>query len=324
MQNTHETDFHLSHSIVNYLNAQYRAHYAFVNALLQLASPDITKDIAEKTQKNLTMVVKWNKDLYGGMPIFSAAWKYPETFDAQKAFDLLAEVKADILKINKIIKEITEAPDAFSKPEDLKFLLASNIRYAYGRENYIKGFIEYAKYQGDQDMLNSYSQGLQPATAEIKKASAHLREMKETNTLSEASMKELKESIKVLKCIFRSYVQDLNYFMAIYDAKYTFERAEFSEQEAQAWQAADFDPNTASYWRAYDFKPQEAAEWMQVGVYESCNAYIWKEFKFTPESATPWLNLNANPDEACRLTLAGKTPDWVYNEMMKAAEKSAA
>jgi hypothetical protein len=324
MKVSQEADFNLTHSILNYLNAQYRAHYAFVNALLQLSSPDVTQAIIQKTQKNLAAVIKWNQDLYAGMPIFSSEWRYPETFDAQQAFDLLNEMRSDITKIGEILKSIEEEKDSANKSENLKFLIAINLRYVYGRENHIKGYIEYAKSRDNRELLDAYTAELPYASAEIKKATADLKEVKTFGAISEEAFQDLFTTLPAMRGLFRSYLNDINIYLAVYQPKYTFELAGISEKEADDWRNVNFSAQEAGYWKAYNFKAADAAEWYSYNITEPSAAFVWRHNNFTPEDALAWISLGVLPKFALELLAQGQTPALVHQRLEKIAQKKVA
>ena len=324
MSDNLQKDVSLTHSITNYLSAQFRGQLAFLKALTQLSHSVSLQNDIKTIERDLSYINRWNKELTSGMPIFSVSWKVAETGEAQQAFVLLKKIKSEIKNLSTKLDTIIQKDRPFEMLEDLKFSIACNVRYAYTRENFIKGFMEFAASLSLEELHNRYKSELQQAGQDIQKATALFKELKQQGRPEADKLSELEQTLKVIAAITRSYMHDINFMLAIYAPSFTFENAEFSETEASAWQNLNFTANEAGYWRAYTFDAEKAVEWFNVGIQDPCSAFVWQLNGFEPLSAIAWWNLGIDAKSAKELSKKGETPDAVYAKMQKAASKSAA
>ncbi len=151
-----------------------------------------------------------------------------------------------------------------------------------------------------------------------------MKQVKETGAISNEGFEMLASTLPTIRCIFRYYLHEINLYLAVYEPLYTFERAGFTEQEAAAWKNSHFDPRTAGYWKAYNFKPEQALDWFSMNISDPSAAFVWMTHGFNPEEAIAWISLGALPKLAKDLIKAGQTPESVYKNLTKFAEKNAA
>lgn len=321
MEKQINADFDLTYNILNYLTAQYRAHYAFLNALLQLGGADVTKDEIAVVEKDLKSILKWNKDLFAGMPIFSTSWRYPEGFEAQQAFQLLEAIK---LKIDETASKLHNIliQGKISDQASYHHIIGCFVRYTYGRENFIKGFIQLAKHRNEMEKLPAYERELVEASEDIKKSMVILKEYKAKGELTADSYETLNEIIDVLPSMLRSYMLDIDHLLSTYREDLSFE--ECGVLKAQSWQASGFTPLMAGYWNIYLFDAAAASGWIGIGIGDACTAFLWRKYGFAQQESAAWVNLGLTPKLARQLSLAGQTPDTVYNAIIKEAQRSAA
>lgn len=321
-------NFSLTHSILNYQSAQLRGHLAFQKALLQLSYQAINPEDCKQTEGHLSAVIRWNKELLQGMPIFSIDWNYPETTAAQKALKLVEEIRTQISEVNNELRRIAFKPNPFAEAEDLKYLIACYLRYTYSNENYIKGEIEYHNFRENEEQRRQFENSLPLAGEEIRAATAIFKEFRQQGKVSDEKQINLQNAIVRLLRLFRSYEHDLRLMQATYSKSFDFEAIGLSEAEAARWKELNFTAAEAGYWLAYDFPADHAVAWYNAGFSNPSAAFSWAVQGFSIEEALVWSQLEPDARKAVALVQAGHSPqswaDHLKRQAFKAEQQKSA
>ena len=124
-----------THSIINYILASYQGRFTYLNVLSQLQHLRFQADEITRTRNNITKASEWVAKLWQGQATFSPSVTDPGTLDAKMALKLLEDLKPDLKNAINELRRIISYPNIETKPEDVKFLIASFARFAYGRDN---------------------------------------------------------------------------------------------------------------------------------------------------------------------------------------------
>lgn len=314
----HKDNF-ATHSITNYLSASYQGKFAYLNVLAQLSSPYFDAEKLQKTKKALEQAEKWTRELGQGMCLFSAAWTSPQTFEAELALDLLSALKPGLTNLVDQIKQILNLSDiAMQENSDQTTLLvAAYIRFAYSREVYIKGLIEYGKFFKIPEMVQQFSENLVQATDDIRLGHAFLNSLKQPNVPTEPFYAKLREESSGLPAVFRTHLHDINQLLATYRGGLTYANADFESAQGSLWEACGFTALIAGYWRAYDFSAEESSKWCALNILGPALAEEWKWAGFDPQSAHPWVQLGFTPVLAKAWNAGGFSPPEAKENMEK-------
>lgn len=307
MDQKHQQDLEYTHSVLNYLNATYQGRFASLNVLQQLGYQGFAIAEIERTRSVLEKVRRWTSELWQQVCLLSPSWTQPETFEAQSALQFAEAIRVELLQVAEECQAFLNDAATPQKPQQVKFLIASYARFAYSRDNYIKGFIEFAKVFGQPTMLHYYT-SLQPtATEDIETVAAMLNAYKDPSQPAHNFFGALFHECVRLPGVFRTHVHDLLQLLAPFQGGFSFERAGIVAVEALDWQNASFGPVQAGYWRAYNFSPEEASRWVKAGFESAAVAFDWKLFSILPEVASQWAQRGAPAAVAVEWLRAGYT-----------------
>lgn len=306
MNNTLQQDLELTLGIVNYLNASYRGKFAALNMLSQLAYRGFNNEELLRTEKVLETINRWQKDLWQQLPLLSVSWKTPETFDGKRSLDLAREMMRELEKVITTLEKILERKE-ITEPDELKFLVAAYGRYAYGRDNYVKGFIEFGKNFARPDLVQEYSRFLDAANEDVQRAHSYLKGIKQEK-LPPDFTSSVFAATRRLPTTFRMHLHDLNQLSRVFEGEFTYEAAGFSRGEGQRWFQGGFSPKAAGYWRAHQISPEDAAGWAQGGINDPNAATGWVDHGFDPATALQWVQIGIGPDSALAWQRGGYTP----------------
>jgi hypothetical protein len=295
MDSKHQQDLAFTHAILNYLTAAYQGRFAGLNILQQLAFEGLPVEEITRSRSVLEKVRRWVADMNQQMTLFSSSWTAPETFDAQSACQMLEEMRVELGQLAESCAVFIGDPETPKKPGQVKFLIAAYGRYAYARDNYIKGFVEYGNNFGYADLAAQYAQLQEGAAKDVETTHALLSAYKNPQQVNDLFFRSLFDECVSLPGIFRTHVHDINLLLAPFKGGITFESLAFFGPEVSQWQTAGFDPGTAGYWRAYFFTPLEATDWRQCGVLAASIAIEWKLLGIDGVTAAPWVKAGFPP-----------------------------
>lgn len=278
-----------SHAITNYLLASVEGRFAAQNIANQLLPGSLPPLEIIKTRDTLSKIQAWSRDLCKRTPLISAQWSEPESFEAMKALDLLRGCKSEIAKV------ALEVEDAFSQLEEtvtregLVRLVAAFGRYAYARENYIHGFIEFGSALDLPELVLQYNRVYPIADEDVQLTAYFLEGLRKSEIPDQDLLDVLALRGAKLAGTFRTHVHDINQLLAPFQGGVSYGTLEISSGEGQAWAAAGFGPSAAGYWRAFGIAPDDAAAWTSLGVSDAGYAAEWMSYGFTTTTCREWF-----------------------------------
>lgn len=304
-----QQDIELSHAILNYITAAYQGRFAFLNILQQLGFQGVDVQEIEKTRLVLQKARTWVNDLAQQVCLFSVDWKQAETFDAQTALQWLDAMRVESLEVAEAVRQILLDPKTPQNSQHIKFLIAAFGRFAYARDNYVKGFVEHAKTFMLPEMLRQYSELQAEATQDVEATHTYLAAYKNPQQDAKIFLDKLFDDSVGLPGAFRTHAHDSIQLISPFQGGLDFQRAGFSPMDALDWQTAGFAPLFAGYWRAYDFTPSAALQWNDAGFRDAKIAFEWKFHSIDPATASEWAAKNFLPEAALPWIAAGYNPD---------------
>lgn len=305
MDNKHQQDIAFTHSFLNYLTAAYQGRFAALNILQQLAFHGLSTEEIGRTRAALEKVRRWVVELSNQACLFSSSWTTPETFEAQNAYKLLEDIKPELQQTAEAVLTILADAGTPDNPQAVKFLIAAYGRYAYSRDNYVKGSIDYAKHFGYTDMAEQFGEVHKASALDVETAHNFLNVYKARTQVNDAFFRALFDECLPLPAVFRTHTHDINLLLAPYKGGVSFEVLDFFGPEIMQWKSLNFDAANAGYWRAYGFGAEEAADWLQTGLQAPAAAFDWKSRGIGFQDAAPWVQNNFSANVAARWLNAG-------------------
>jgi hypothetical protein len=300
-------DIQATHAVTNYLLAELQGRFAFLNILSQLSPIPLKEEVVNATRQLIDKTTLWIDDLWEGTPLFLSSHKQAETFDAQESLAALREVKRELgVQIQELLR-VLFLPSPGEKTDDIAFLVATFGRYAYTRENFIRGQLECVQKLGMKREMEGYAKSLPTAQEEIKFTHSLLTIFRDGfKEVSQAQYtKTLLDKTFPLVAVFRTHIHDINQLLARYAGGLTYENADFALEEARTWESLQIAPELAGYWRAQGFNAREAHDWITTRLAPPAVAAFWKLCGFNAESATPWIQHDLSPQFARSWAKAG-------------------
>lgn len=285
-------DLQISHEVLNYLHACLQGGFASINMLSQLGYQDFNPDDLSRYQSNLSFMEKTLNQLWQGMPVFSLAWKIPQTQESKATMQLLTQVKNDLFAVvNRLERAFANQE---TTEEDIKFVIGAYCRHTYTNENFIKGHIEFGRNFTMPQMVENYTPLLPQVERGIE--SAHLFfEIFSGEERPPVFFQSLNEEVVFLPGAFRTNIHDINRFLATYRAPFHYGLTDIPAEQAEEWQVINVDPLVAGYWWAYSFRAQDMVNWVQNGVQAPREAFFWLCLRFTPQDASEWVKFGFPP-----------------------------
>ncbi len=282
-------DLNLSQSVVNYVQAVYVGKMNYINILARFGQLPGSSDDFVRTEKIIERALQWKKDILNSIPLLSASWKLPETFDAQRSLSSLADIKPDLtqaaMDVDRLVKELEDFVDA----EKLKRLIAHFGWISYSRETYLKGWVEFSQRWSTPEVTAQYSALLPGAQADVEATAAFVNAaLKSEDGVDAALVEEVKNRSMMLGSIFRMYIHDITQLLHTYTPQFTFDLAGISHGDAARWKQNGFSPAQAGYWAAFRINPEDALAWMHSGVSDPASAASWAEAQISSAEAYQW------------------------------------
>lgn len=305
-----DQDKEYSHSVLNYLNACHQGEFAHLNILSQLQPGSIDEKEMAELQESLQQINSWFRSFQEGESLFSLEWPKPITPDAEKATHLLRRLPDHLRHVADQLRQFVWAPNfGESRPEAINFIIACIGRYAYSRDNYLRGLLELARLSDHSGSVEQYELLLKRSEDDVKLAHALLQTYKSSQEQSEHFLHAVFSESVSIPGIFRSQAHDIDQLLSVYESDFTFEVANIREAEAELWKQIGLGPVEAGYWRAFEIEPQEALVWNQAGVVDYAIAGLWRSWKFPPEVAAGWIQADFLPSDAAMWANANITPE---------------
>jgi len=285
-----------THTVTNYLLSCYQGRFAFLNILSQLDYPSLNVAIITETRQVLDQVAFWHEELWAGRNLFSAAWSFAETVDAQRALDLLTKLKPELYSTARDIGAIVANARGNLDSPQIAFLAGCIGRFSYAREHSVKGFVEMgARLPGTVD-VNRFAVLIPAAQEDVRLTHALLEIIKKrAPNFDGGFVRGLVEKGASLIGLFRTQAHEINEIVAKYQGGLTFENADFTPDESRIWIELRLGPSIAGYWRAHGFSAQESEPWITLQTVAPGIAEAWRLFGFHADTAMPWLRSGFPP-----------------------------
>lgn len=291
-----QNDKYVTHSILNYLNAAYQGSFVALNILHEFKYPDLRADTHARNAQVLEKISGWLNALWQGQVIFRANWTRAENFDAVEALDLLISAKTDLERLASDLSKVLKKPKKQS--EDIVFLVAAFAHFAYARENYVKGFIQYGEVFKLDHVSTGFGGRLPPAAEDVELSHTFYETLSTKKNLKPKQRKQLEDICESLPQAFRAQMHDIDQLVHPFKGGFSFGSAGFNSAEIDSWRKYNCGPVIAGYWRAYDMGADEAHSWFAVGISEAPLAFEWLNKGFDPLSAKAWFNAGFSPFSA--------------------------
>lgn len=316
--NDHLTDdLEASHLILNYLNAGYQGQFTYHNILSQLKFVSFSLENVSKTREVLNQVNMWLESLWINIPIVKASWTTPEDYKSRRALELLEELREGLREQATTVFKIFGRKDLTPEAESVKVLIASFGRYAYARENYVRGFIEYAKVFAQPEIKATYEELLKDSEIELNMTHQLIKLFQKNQKLSDTEFEQLLDLTLTLPGTFCTQIHDINQVIAPLKGGFSFKLAEIGEKEEKKWREAQIEAVDAGYWRAFGIKPEEVGVWIENGFKEALQVARWKLWGFAPAEAKPWFEAGLPENMAAVWYKAGYSAEKAIEHIEK-------
>jgi len=285
-----EKDLDFTHSIINYINATYQGRFAYHTILLQLQQEPYVEARIDESKEALARVTTWLTLLWERKPIFSFTPQRSDKTEGDHALELLVVVSGELEELATRLEEILlESATTGYSTEHYQELLACFARFAYSRDNYLRGFVDLAKFKQDEEIKVRFEDALKQSDEDIQLAHTLLKHFKaNTQNPGAAFNGALYSEVVPLAGIFRSYVHDIRQLLGVFGEGFSYDTAGISEGEARVWKDIGIEPIEAGYWLAYGLDARAALKWSQLGVTNYRVAGLWQAWGFQPEQAIEW------------------------------------
>jgi len=319
-------DLEASHSVLNYLYSVFQGRHAYYDILSHLRSPEFRSGELVMTKSSLDRIQSWIDALYKETPLLSVTWETLETTDANAAFDLLAKTKVELIDLSEKVEAILSIADYSSDKSRVALMTAAFGRFAYSRNYYVNGYIEFFNTFGQPELEREYQQLVPQAEWDLQLSDSFVQIINGPERPTDELFKDLREESLNLPGIFRASVHDINQLISSYENDFTFELAEIPAGMAAEWGHLQVPPTVAGYWHAYRFRPKEAQPWLVAGIQDPGLASAYRIFGFPFEEAVEWLELRISPRTARQFRDSGHTPEQaaqaIAQEMQQEPEAS--
>lgn len=293
-------DLEFSLSIVNCLSACYSGRFVFFKALTELGVSAVDPNEIPRTEEIIRRIKVWFDELSTGIPLFSAHWTTPGTFDAKKALDYLEALKPELRWIHGVATKALARGDIRDlELDESRILVACIARLTMTSVAYCQGNIRFGSSLGLTEFAAYNSELLPRLQAEFDGAYQMSRAfVSPDTTLGDAFVEGFTRECATISPKALTYVHDINQLTARFRGGLSFVTVEFNSQESADWMRAGFTPGDAGYWRAYNIQPTDALTWRRAGVELPSSAMIWANCGFLAKDVAEWTKLGFTPFEA--------------------------
>lgn len=316
MEDSFKKDVSLTHTVLNFIHAELQGAFAECNMLSQLGFHDFNPDSISQLEKDIELTERWLEELYKGVPIFSTSWEGPQTIEAKEAFQLVTEIRKELIKKSGKIKKIL-VEDALSEhPEDVKFLIGALTRNAYKRDHSAHGLIELAKFFQDEAAIPQFNPLVQEAQRQIEGSHLLFSIYTQDESPQPIFFKGLLDEAHFLPGAFRTYAHEALLLVHTYKKNLSYKEVEIPDADAQGWSSLSISPAYAGFWHAYLISPAQTQEWVRSAINQPGEAWFWSHLKFIPQEAASWRMYGFSPVAAATLRSQGKEPALASEEIM--------
>lgn len=219
-QDDHTLSLYISHAFINCLFAGYQGKYASLNVLAQLDSRLSDEEELERIKTLLDTINLWGRDLWDERALVNAGVQLPLSNDVNLALDLLGNLKHD-LEEHRARTELYLENDITDNPMAVEFLLSSLARYAYTKDNYIKGLIQYGRAFGLPDVVDKWMQHMPYCMNDIRTANFYFYTYRdEQEHLPDDYYHDLANEARDLPYIFGLQINDIIEVFEIYHGSF--------------------------------------------------------------------------------------------------------
>lgn len=310
MKTQNSDDLEYSRAIINCLLACYAGRFTFFKALTDLGVPGVDAEELPRTEEILRRINGWFDELCTSIPLFSAHWTSPGTFEAKRAFDYLEALKPELRWVSGVAtKALARGNIRLLGLDELRILTACIARLAMSSLTYCSGNIRFGEALGLVDFSAHYTKLrpiLESELEAIYKMSGAF--VSPDTTLSAAFVAGFTRECAAISPKALTYVHDINQLTAPFRGGLSFATVDFDDEEAAAWSGIGIPAGDAGYWRAYSISPLEAAAWIKAGVTLPSSTAAWLECGFEPRDAAEWNLSGFSPGEARAWLAAGFPP----------------
>jgi len=288
-------DLQLSAEFITFLRSGFYAQILFEQALSRLEAKVVGEDYLETAHKAFDKIDVWINDLVTELPIFSASWTTPETFDAIAAMSFMRELKKDLQWLIPQVEVALRTQNLAQNRDAVKLLVAALIRSAAARSSYVETLHSIYTQLKATDLAQQVSYELEGAREYVNITQIILETFSTTSAYDIDLCEKLRKEASLTPCDFRAHIHDTTILLNVYSKEFSFELAEFSKDEAQGWIDLRVPAVAAGYWRAYNFGSEEFVEWQTMGITSAPLAANWRRARFSPREAVGWIREGIPP-----------------------------
>lgn len=310
-------DLELSHSVLNYLNANLQGLFACQNVLSQLGYHEFQPDSISICQNNIEYIDKLLKNLSQGIPVLSRTWKSAHTQDAKELMVLLTNSKNELHSFASKVEKTLIEPNLIEDSEQTKLLIGAYSRFAYTNEHYIKGYIDYGNTFTLVDLASAYQNLLPQAEKNVEAAHLFFDIYTSDTPVPPVFYRSLFEEGLFLPGVFRTTIHDFNRHLSTYNATFDFSMTDIPSNLAEEWKVINIDAVSAGYWNAFNLTAKDFVEWMQVGINTPRASWFWKCLMFEADVAGPWIRLGFEPPTAREWANSNFTADEALDHIQR-------
>jgi hypothetical protein len=288
-------DLQLSAEFITFLRSGFYAQILFQQALARLEVKLVGEDYLEIANKAFDRIDVWINDLATELPIFSAAWTTPETFDAIAAMNLMRELRKDLQWLIPQVEVALRTQNLAQNRDAVKLLVGALIRSAAARGSYVETLHSIYTQLKATDLAQQVAYEIEGSKEYINVTQIILETFSTTTTYDPDLCEKLRKEASLTPYDFRAHIHDTTILLNVYSKELSFELAEFSKDEAQGWINLRVPAVAAGYWRAYNFGPEEFLEWQSMGITSAPLAANWRRARFSPREAVGWVREGIPP-----------------------------
>lgn len=318
----------LTHSVLNFLRASFVGQLVFHKALTSMNSKLVDDSYVEGAHRALDKIDPWLKEVFDGMPIISASWVAPETFEAIRAFGFIKEIKQDLIWLSGQVETAISLPDLTREQEAIRILVATLLRVANVRVNYLNGAGSFYAKNKDQERVALLAPQFDDARQYAQVTNVIYDTFNREGPFETELVERLRREAELCPGDLRAQAFDALSLQNAFVKNFDYEHTELPANVYAEWKAKEIPASAAGYWYAYKFTPEETAEWAQTGLtnaslaanwkrsgFEPTKAYSWQEAGFAPAVARLWMEAGYDPQRAATFASRGvQTPDKVVEE----------
>jgi hypothetical protein len=294
----------LTHSVLNFLRASFVGQLIFHKTLKDLGSDLVPDTYLENAHRALDKLDPWIEELRQGIPIISASWSAPETFEAIRAFSYLKDLKQDLTWLSSQLAGALAVKDLTSQPQATKLLVAGIARTANVRAAYLEGAVDFLRTNQDGERADMVAYQLEDARSYANVAQYIIETFTPPPPFHEELTEKLRREAELTPHDFAAQIHDVVLLQNAFNKKFGYEHLELGDADLLPWEQRQIPAPVTGYWISYKLSPDECIAWSNIGIGNAAFAANWKRAGFDHETAQQWLKVGFSPALA-RLWLSG-------------------